>query len=209
MKTITRSLVFGCSMLALAGCGAEEIASPGTGGNVIINNPTPTPTPPPTPTGGTVTAANGCPTIADAQGLTDEGTIQGPTGTYRVCAMPARFNTSSTLPYIAGLLYRMPGRVDVGTVTVHVEQSREQARLLVLGDTRAELAVLVDEVFDFVRVSARALRSLDGTPVGAADWILGMTPDGTIVLDGRALLTDPRLFAEPGDSRDHEGTRAT
>jgi len=85
----------------------------------------------------------------------------------------------------------------------------EQARLLVLGDTRAELAVLVDEVFDFVRVSARALRSLDGTPVGAADWILGMTPDGTIVLDGRALLTDPRLFAEPGDSRDHEGTRAT
>ena len=106
MKTITRSLVFGCSMLALAGCGAEEIASPGTGGNVIINNPTPTPTPPPTPTGGTVTAANGCPTIADAQGLTDEGTIQGPTGTYRVCAMPARFNTSSTLPYIAGLLYR-------------------------------------------------------------------------------------------------------
>ncbi len=117
MTNFYRSLVLGCSALALAGCGGEEIASPGTGGNVIINNPTPapTPTPSPTPTSSLVTPASGCPTISDTAGLTDEGTVTGPTGEYRVCRLPARFTASSTLRYIPGLLYRMNGRVDVGT----------------------------------------------------------------------------------------------
>ncbi|MEZ5681730.1 MAG: hypothetical protein R3E14_10630 [Erythrobacter sp.] len=118
MTNIHRSLVLGCSALALASCGADEIVSPGTGGNITINNgggSTPTPTPTPTPTSALVTPAAGCPTISDPQGLTDSGTISGPTGEYRVCTMPARFNASSTLPYIAGLVYRMNGRVDVGT----------------------------------------------------------------------------------------------
>ena len=100
MTNFHRSLVLGCSALALASCGADEIVSPGTGGDVIINNPTP---------------AAGCPTISDPVGLTDGNTITGPTGEYRVCTLPARFTASSTLPYIEGLLYRIDGRVDVGT----------------------------------------------------------------------------------------------
>lgn len=122
MTNLSRSLILGCSMLALAACGPEEIASPGTGGNVTINegdiitnNPAPTPTPTPTPTVSLVTPAAGCPTVSATPGLADEGTITGATGTYRVCALPARVNASSTLPYIRGLLYRLPGRVDVGT----------------------------------------------------------------------------------------------
>ena len=116
MTHYSRSLIIGCSALALASCGGDEIVSPGTGGDVIINNPNPTPSPSPTPPPTTVvTPAAGCPTIADAQGLTDEGTISGPTGEYRICTLPARFNTSSTLTQIDGLLYRMNGRVDVGT----------------------------------------------------------------------------------------------
>ncbi len=119
MTKLSRSLVLGSSILALAACGPEEIASPGTGGNVIINNPpatpTPSPTPTPTPTTALVTPANGCPTITDPQGLTDEGTITGPEGTWRVCATPLRFNASSTLPRLPGLLYRLPGQVDIGT----------------------------------------------------------------------------------------------
>ena len=114
MTNLSRSLVLGCSMLALASCGPEEIVSPGTGGNVIINNPAPTPTPTPTGPAG-VTPAGSCPTIADPQGLTDEGTITGPTGTWRVCALPSRINVSSRLARFPGLLYRLPGRVDVGT----------------------------------------------------------------------------------------------
>ena len=117
MTNFHRSLVLGASALALASCGADEIVSPGTGGNITINNPpaTPAPTPTPTPTSTLVTPAAGCPTISDPVGLTDTGTISGPTGEYRVCTLPARFTASSTLPYIEGLLYRINGRVDVGT----------------------------------------------------------------------------------------------
>jgi hypothetical protein len=102
---------------ALAACGADQVASPGAGGNITINNPpaAPAPTPPPPPAGPTlVTPAAGCPTIDDPAGVTDRGTITGPTGTYRVCELPARFTRSSTLTRIPGLLYSLGGRVDVG-----------------------------------------------------------------------------------------------
>ncbi|MEY3623420.1 MAG: hypothetical protein RLZZ407_979, partial [Pseudomonadota bacterium] len=101
-----RGIVYATAAAALVtGCGADDIASPGTGGNITINNPAaPPPPPPPPPPPATVTPAGGCPTIADAQGLTDSGTITGPTGTYRVCTLPARVNTTSTLPKIAGVL---------------------------------------------------------------------------------------------------------
>ena len=110
-----RSLALGCSLLALAACSPDDIASPGTGGNVDIdiNNP-PAPAPTPTPTSGTVTPAGACPTITDPQGLADRGTISGPTGTYRVCELPGLIRVSSTLPKIAGVLYALNGRVNVG-----------------------------------------------------------------------------------------------
>ncbi|MFM7403189.1 MAG: hypothetical protein ACKO1N_03640 [Erythrobacter sp.] len=117
MKNIQRTLILGCSLVALAGCGADEIVSPGTSGDIIINNPppSPTPTPTPTPTQTLVTAAAGCPTIASAGGLTDGGTISGPTGAYRVCRLPATFNVSDELPRIRGLVYQIQDRVNVGT----------------------------------------------------------------------------------------------
>ena len=85
MKKINRTFVLGVSLLALTACGADEIVSPGTGGNVIINGGG--------SGGGTPTSLShqarrqpaDCPFIADAQGLTDRGTISGPTGSYR-CA---------------------------------------------------------------------------------------------------------------------------
>ncbi len=109
MKTIHGLLLVGCSALALAGCGPSDIASPGAGG-VTINNPAPTPTPTPTtPTPTGVTPAGGCPTIAS-----DAGTITGPTGTYRVCNLPGVISSSITLQKIPGLIYALPGRVNVG-----------------------------------------------------------------------------------------------
>src|SRR5262245_60287891 len=102
VTNLSRSLVLGCSVLVLSSCGPEDIASPGTGGNITINNNTPAPTPAPTPTpAALITAAAGCPTIADPTGLTDAGTISGPTGSYRVCTLPAVIRASSTLPKIA------------------------------------------------------------------------------------------------------------
>ena len=118
---LRRMLIATCSVVALSGCGANDIASPGTGGNVTINNttnnppaPAPTPTPTPTPTSTLVSAAPGCPTIANDFGLQDGGTITGPTGTYRVCNLPRQITRSSTLPFVRGLLYQLNGRVDVG-----------------------------------------------------------------------------------------------
>lgn len=133
MKNFQRTLIMGCSLVALAGCGADEIVSPGTSGDIIINNPppSPTPTPTPTPTQSLVTPAGGCPTIATAGGLIDRQTLSGPTGTYRVCELPARFTASDTLPFVRGLVYQINGRVEVGadrgfsstgtTVTLTVE----------------------------------------------------------------------------------------
>lgn len=110
-----RGIIYATAAAALvSGCGADDIASPGTGGNITINNPAAPPPPPPPPPPTTVTAAGGCPTISDPQGLRNAGTISGPTGTYRVCELPSHLRVSSTLPKITGLLYSINGRVDVG-----------------------------------------------------------------------------------------------
>lgn len=98
----------------VTGCGADDIASPGTGGNITINNPAAPPPPPPPPPPATVVAAGVCPTIADPQGLTNAGTISGPTGSYRICQLPNLIKVSSTLPKLPGVLYSINGRVNVG-----------------------------------------------------------------------------------------------
>ena len=78
---LTSILMASAACSSLAACGASDIASPGTGGNITINNPAPTPAPAPTPTPTPtlVTPAGACPTILDPQGLTDSGTISGRT----------------------------------------------------------------------------------------------------------------------------------
>ncbi|MCX7864286.1 MAG: hypothetical protein N2423_04500 [Novosphingobium sp.] len=96
----------------VSGCGPEDLAKLGLGGDVIINNPAPAPAPTPTPTPASVTPAADCPNIP---GLTNDGTITGPEGTWRVCTLPARITQSITLPKVPGLLYQLAGRVDVGT----------------------------------------------------------------------------------------------
>ena len=202
MKYFHQSLILGCSTLALAGCGADDIASPGTGGNITINNPaapTPTPTPPPTTT--RITPAAGCPTISDAQGLTDEGTISGPTGEYRVCALPARFNSSSTLRQINGLLYRMAGRVDVGADGGPTADATDGA-----SDTNVTLTIEAGAIVyasgsSFLMVNRGNKINAVGTasrPIifTSRDNILGLNTDtssgqwGGVVLAGRAPVTD-------------------
>ena len=113
MKKFSGLLLVGCSALALAGCGADDVASPGAG-SIVINNPPSTPTATPTGGSGTVTAAASCPSFNATGGLTDSGTISGPQGSWRVCTLPALVNVSSSLPKVAGVLYRLNGRVDVG-----------------------------------------------------------------------------------------------
>ena len=203
MTTFQRSLVIGTSALALAGCGADEIVSPGTGGDVIINNPgggggTPTPTPTPT---ASVEPAAGCPTISDPQGLNDDGTISGPTGTYRVCTLPARINASVTLPYIKGLLYRLNGRVDVGTDGGPAADTSDG-----LTDTNVQLTIEPGVIVyasgsSFLNVNRGNTIQANGTAARpiiftSRDNVLGLNNDsssgqwGGVVLSGRAPVTD-------------------
>ncbi len=115
MKNFQGFALAGCSAIALAGCGPSDIASPGSGGNVTINYPTSgTSGGGSSSGGGTVTAASGCPTITNPVGLTDAGTLSGPTGTWRVCELPRTLTASATLRKFPGVIYSMNGRVDVG-----------------------------------------------------------------------------------------------
>lgn len=213
MKNIHGLLLVGCSAVALAGCGPSDIASPGTGGDVIITNPSPTPSPSPTPTpsGGTVTPAAGCPTIADSQQLADAGTITGAAGTWRVCSLPARINTSITLQKIPGLLYQLPGRVDVGT---------DKGATAVAGETPVVLTIQPGVIVfggtgvSWLHVNRGNRISAVGTAAApiiftSRDNVLGINNDnssgqwGGVVLSGRAPITDCTIApnAAPGSAQ--------
>jgi hypothetical protein len=108
------AILAGCSVLALAGCGADDVVAPN--GNVIVN-PTPTPTPgTPTPTPGAISAA---PASACTAGTTAGAviTLQGTRGTVRECILQPTI--TGTLALTAkrsdGIMYAINGRTDVGT----------------------------------------------------------------------------------------------
>ena len=195
MKLFRNLMLMSCAAMALAGCGSDDISSPGTGGNVTINNPT-TPTTPTTPAG--VTPASGCPTIADPQQLKDDGTITGPTGTWRVCTLPSRINRSITLPKIPGLLYQLAGRVDVGSdggftktaadtnVTLTIEPG-----VIVYGGTGVSwLAVNRGNKINAVGTAARPIIFTSRDNVLGLNTETSMGQWGGIVLLGRAKITD-------------------
>ncbi|CAH0497151.1 hypothetical protein [Novosphingobium sp. CECT 9465] len=213
MKNFHGLFLVGCSAIALAGCGPTDIASPGTGGNVVINQPTPAPTPTPTATAApTVTAAAGCPTIADPTGLTDAGTVTSSQGSWRVCTLPSRITASTTLPKIAGLLYSMNGRVDVGTdagfnststgVTLTIEPG-----VILFGNTGTSwLAV---NRGNRINATGTATAPIIFT---SRDNVLGLNGEtsqgqwGGVVLMGRAPITDCTV---PGTAVASGGTAST
>ena len=218
-SNLRRMLIATVSIAALGGCGANDIASPGTGGNIsIINNPAPTPapSPTPTPTATLVSAAPGCPTIADAQGLSDRGTITGPTGTYRVCGLPARVVSSINLTRIPGLLYYLPGRVDVGYDNGPTPLSATNTRVVttpagtsqtLTADSNVTLTIQPGVVI-FANSGPTWLNINRGNRINAVgtatapiiftsrDNVLGLNTDtssgqwGGVVLSGRAQITD-------------------
>lgn len=196
-----RGIVYATAAAALvAGCGADDIASPGTGGNITINNPAaPPPPPPPPPPPAGVTAATGCPTIGNPVQLVDSGTITGPTGTYRVCTLPDRLTASSSLTKVPGLLYRLGGRVDVGFDQGPTEESSDAADVTL---------TIAPGVTIFAGTGVAWLNVNRGNKINAVgtadlpivftsrDNVLGLNTDssigqwGGVVLSGRAPTTD-------------------
>ena len=219
--TRARALMFtACASIALGGCGADDVASPGEG-NLVIVAPTPTPTPAPTPTPTStapalVTAAAACPTIAGPAQLADRGTISGPTGTYRNCAFPARFTASTQIAKVPGVIYSLDGRVDVGTdrgatstgndVTLGIDPG-----VIIFGSTGVSfLAVNRGNQINAVGTATQPIIFTGrGNVVGTVDDQTSQLWGGVVLL-GRAPITDCLApGAAPGTAaceRDTEGT---
>ncbi len=215
-KRLSSILLASAACSTLAACGADDIASPGTGGNVTINNVTPAPTPTPTPTGPVlVVAAGACPTIADPQGLTDLGVISGPTGSYRNCALPALLRTSVSLTKQPGLVYSMNGRVNVGcdggftapTVAAPVTSTTVGCTTPLTADTAVTLTIAPGVILigntgqSWLAVNRGNRINATGTATQpiiftSRDNVAGFTTDssigqwGGVVLLGRGVTTD-------------------
>ncbi len=227
-KSLTKVMLSSASFAALAACGASDIASPGTGGNVTINNVTPAPTPTPTPTPTGVTPAGGCPTV-----VTDQGTITGPTGTYRVCRLPNLITTSITLPKVAGLIYEMNGRVNVGcdggfaapTAAAPVTSTTIGCTAALTADTAVTLTIAPGAILmgstgqSWLAVNRGNQIQAVGTAAApiiftSRDNVLGLNDDtsqgqwGGVVLMGRGVITDCNVGSTAANTceRDTEGS---
>lgn len=203
--------------VALAGCGADEISSAGSSGNITINNPPPVdPGPGPGDPGGgdLVTPAAGCPSIANPETtpiLVNAGTIEGPTGEYRVCDLPAVLSVNARLPRVPGLLYALPDRVDVGTDLGATVTPGEAAVTLTIEPgvvvfAKAGTAWLAVNRGNKIQAVGTAARPIVFT---SRDNVQGLVTDdshgqwGGVVLMGRAPITDCRTGA-PGPACDRQ-----
>lgn len=70
-------------------------------------------------------------------------------------------------------------------------------RLLLLGADRTELALRVDEVLALEAVEPAELRPAPDSPARLRpEYVRGLTPDGVALLEGAAILQDPRLVVD-------------
>ncbi|EZP70778.1 hypothetical protein BV96_03075 [Sphingomonas paucimobilis] len=211
-------LMAGVACAALSACGADDIASPGEGA-IVIPAPTPTPTPgtpTPTPTPGSVTPAAECPNISGPAKLTARGIISDKRGnSWLNCGLPLRFTETTTLPKAAGVLYSMPGRVDVGT-----DQGAASTNSVVTLNIEPGVVLFASTGNTFLAVNRGNKINAVGTPTQPIIFtsesnVLGNVDDqtsgqwGGVVLLGRAKITDCLApAAAPGTDacqRDTEG----
>jgi purine-binding chemotaxis protein CheW len=66
--------------------------------------------------------------------------------------------------------------------------------VIAVGEGRAELGLLVDALGEIVALAPSALRAPDAVPPAARPLVCAVAPGPVLVLDGGALLADPRLF---------------
>ena len=65
-------------------------------------------------------------------------------------------------------------------------------RMLLCGEEHVELAIAIDSA-----LTLADLRPLFAAPASASTLLAGVHPDGFAVIDGTALLSDPRLMLAP------------
>ena len=104
MLRLTKVLLAGSALMALAACGSAEVASPGEGdfGNGTVVQPIVVPVQP----------GNGVPATDCPAGLVNIGTVAN--NTLRACQLPATITGSLQLSVRAGTIYAISGRTQVG-----------------------------------------------------------------------------------------------
>jgi purine-binding chemotaxis protein CheW len=71
------------------------------------------------------------------------------------------------------------------------------ARVIVCGETHVEFGVLADVVEEVTTLRIDRILPAPGSVAGAGrEYLLGVTEEALAVLDGSALLRDPRLFVD-------------
>lgn len=80
------------------------------------------------------------------------------------------------------------------------EEADDRRSIVALGAAECELALLAGDLQEGSEIEVDALRAVPW-PLAAenARLVLGVTQEGTVVLDAEALLEDPRLFFDESD----------
>lgn len=94
--------------------------------------------------------------------------------------------------------------VDLKTLLgVQCQEETELARILVLGEERAELGIWTDGVDEVRSLPIKDILEPPITSTGIGrDWLRGVTVDATIVLDAAALLQSSKLIIDEGEEVD-------
>jgi purine-binding chemotaxis protein CheW len=80
------------------------------------------------------------------------------------------------------------------------ERQADASRVVILGGERAEFGLLAEAVHEVAALPQGRVRAPEVPPAGIGrDCLQGVTAEGLIVLDGPALLRDPRLFVDQGE----------
>ena len=193
-----RALLLLTTVIPLAACGPNDVASPGEGNLVIIGTPAPPPPPPPPPAGG---PAASCPT-----GTIDRGVV----GTKRACELPTRFAQDTTIQNLPGVAYSISGPVNVGTDCGGDPTAPLPACQAATLTIQAGTLLFASAGNDYLVVNRGSRISAIGTPTSpiiftARQNLLGTATDtsqglwGGIILLGRAPISDCNT-AVPGGS---------
>ena len=82
---------------------------------------------------------------------------------------------------------------DLAALDAHAPNTQAPRLLLVCGDPARELGLALDEAHELVARGA----ALERPPADSGGPVLGLDPRGFLLLDGEALLSDPRLTIDP------------
>jgi purine-binding chemotaxis protein CheW len=77
---------------------------------------------------------------------------------------------------------------------LRIREATEASRIVVCGQGKADLGLMVDAAHEIVGLPAGSLQRETGPDKDAESFIRGIARDATIVIDGAALLSDQRLL---------------